>query len=207
MTTGRVCSLLFLEDDKIVAVTLGGALRREGYQVTIAETVAEAVALLEEHSFDAAVLDMLLPDGRGVEVAARLSAKGCRAIVMLTAFSDRELIDQAGASGSTAYLVKPVTPVQVGAAVDAALATARSLESLHQNNAKLTGAVERKQEVGVATGIIMERLHMNRQAAFNTLRSEARSRREKLVNAAHRLIVASEAPREPRAVVPGTRVP
>jgi two-component system, response regulator PdtaR len=196
MVTRTACSLLFVEDNRIIATTLGEALRREGYQVTIAASVAEATALLEQQAFSAAILDLLLPDGRGVDVAARLSEKGCRAIVMLTAYSDKELIDEAAVAGSTAYLVKPVTPAQLAVAVEAALATARSLEKLHQDNARLNGALERKQDVSIATGIIMERLHLNRRTAFEALRSEARSQRERLANAAHRLVMASEKLRE-----------
>ena len=189
---GKGGAVLFVEDDPIVAVTISAALRRGGYAVTVARSVAESVAALKLSTYDVAVLDMLLPDGRGTDVAATLRTETNTAVLMLTAFSEPELVENAIASGSMSYLVKPVTPAQLIVAVEAAMARGRELSELRQARLRMTEAYDRKQEVSTAVGIVMERLRLSRDQAFATLRAEARERGEKLVEVAARLIHAAE---------------
>src|SRR5271167_3845634 len=95
MSTSYVGSVLFVEDDPIISVTIGAALRRGGYSVTVARSVAESKQAMKRETYDVALLDMLLPDGRGTDIAQALKAETDTAIVMLTAFSEAELVRNA----------------------------------------------------------------------------------------------------------------
>ena len=195
---GKTERVLFVEDDAVIAVTMSAALRREGYELMVANSVAEAATLVRSHRFDVAVLDMLLPDGRGTDIAPLLREQGCNAIVVLTAFSEAEMVDAAAAAGSMSFLVKPVSPRQLQIAVDTTRIRAAEMTALQQDNVRLASVVDRNQDVGVATGIVMERLKMGRTEAFETLRTEARSHREKLARVAERVIDAAEALKDQR---------
>jgi DNA-binding response OmpR family regulator len=111
-------SILIVEDERLVQATLSDMLRTAGFVPTAAGSVAEAGQLIESQTFDLAIVDILLPDGRGIDVCSTLTRDKKVPVLILTAYGDAALVDEAEAAGATAYLVKPVDSRELIAAAE-----------------------------------------------------------------------------------------
>lgn len=185
-------TILIVEDDPIVRAMLALAIANAGRKVSAVASVAEANARAREGTYSAAVVDMLLPDGRGVDVIRFLAGGKGIPVVVLTAYADRDLVDEAIAAGAMAYLVKPVLAERLLPTIDAACSRHRERSALQATNEGLAKALEDARAVSVAIGILMERFGIGQQDAFDNLRSEARARRAKINELAVQLIAAAE---------------
>lgn len=117
-------TLLLVDDDRLVLVVLAQGLRDAGYRVGAAESVAEAEALLSDGLRpDLAILDVCMPGRDGLELAARLQSLDGVPFLLLTAYSDSQIAQQAAACGALDYLVKPVDTPHLISAVEDALAS------------------------------------------------------------------------------------
>lgn len=185
-------TILIVEDDPIVRATLARAIADAGRKVLAVASVAEANARAQEVACSAAVVDMLLPDGRGEDVIRFLAGVNGIPVVVLTAYADRDLVDEAIAAGAMAYLVKPVLAERLLPTIDAACSRHRERSALQATNEGLAKALEDARAVSIAIGIMMERFRIGQQDAFENLRSEARARRAKINDLAAQLIAAAE---------------
>ncbi len=113
--------------------------------------------------------------------------------MLLTAYSDQLIVEQAAAYGALGYLVKPVDTRQLVPAIEAALARATELRSLRMTGQQLQNALNSEREISVAVGITMVQYRLGRKAAFDLLRKTARNQRRKLAELAIEIINASEA--------------
>ena len=114
-------SVVVAEDEAIIRLDLVETLTEEGYAVVgDAGDGDEALALIEQLRPDVAVLDIKMPGRTGLEVAHEVAALGSTAVVILTAFSQRELIEDASAAGALAYLVKPFQRSELVPAIEIA---------------------------------------------------------------------------------------
>jgi two-component system, OmpR family, KDP operon response regulator KdpE len=116
--------VLIVEDERLVQATLAGMLRSAGFAPLTAGSVAEAAALIETQEFDLAIVDILLPDGRGIDVCASITKSKRTPVLILTAYGDPALMDEAAAAGAKAYLVKPVGSNELIAAAGRLIAQA-----------------------------------------------------------------------------------
>ncbi len=187
-------TLLLVDDERLVLATLSQGLSKAGYAVSTAESVDEAEAWLASGERpDLVILDVRMPGRSGLELAERLHAFDHIPFLLLTAFSDQEIVEQAAACGALGYLVKPVDTMQLIPAIEAALARASELQGLRMTGQQLQSALNSEREISIAVGITMVQYRLDRKAAFDLLRKTARSQSRRLAELAMEVIKASEA--------------
>lgn len=180
--------LLLVEDDRLNAATLEEGLRAHGYEVLIAHSAEEALALLEQGQVNLAVLDEKLPGMTGLDLASVLSERYALPMVFLTAFGDPERVRSAIERGALAYLVKPIDVDQLLPMLNTVLARSDELRTLRRNGQNLQRALNERREISIAVGILMERLSIERQPAFEMLRKTARSQRRRIEDVAREMM-------------------
>ena len=187
------CKILLVDDDRLVLSTLSRGLSGAGYSVSTAESADDAEAILAGGERpDLAILDVSMPGRSGLELAERLHSFDHIPFMLLTAYSDHEIVDRAAACGALGYLVKPVDTPQLVPAIKAALARAGEIHSLKATGRQLQGALDSEREISIAIGITMVQYRLDRKAAFELLRKTARGQSRKLAELAADVIKASE---------------
>ena len=186
-------SLFLVDDDRLVLAILTQGLSQAGYSINTAESVDEAEATLASGERpDLVILDVSMPGRNGLELAERLHSFDHIPFILLTAFCDPEIVEQAATCGALGYLVKPVDIRQLVPAIEAALARATELQSLKITGQQLQNALDRERDISIAIGITMVQYRLGRKAAFELLRKTARNQRRKLAELALDVIKASE---------------
>ena len=188
--TGAGAHILIVDDDRLVLATLGQGLRDAGYRVTEASDGKSALDLVSRNAPDLALLDVRMPGMSGVELAERLAAEYQLPFIFLSAYGDADIIERAKQLGALGYLVKPLDVPQIIPSLEAALARAAQIRSLKDTGEQLSHALETGREINIAVGIVMERQRLTRQAAYELLRSNARSQRRRMQEIAAGLIEA-----------------
>lgn len=182
--------LLLVDDDRLILATLARNLRDAGYLAEIADSGEAAVERAASMRFDLAVLDMRMPGLSGIETAQRLGTGHGIPTLFLSAYCDRDLVQQAVAGGGLGYLVKPVDAPQLVPAIETALARGRELAALMETKVQLEQALAGGRHTNMAIGILMERHCVTEEAAFAALRTGARNARRKLEDYAGNLVKA-----------------
>lgn len=186
--------LLLVDDDRLVLSTLASGLAQAGYRVATAESAEEAQAHLTSGAHvDLAIVDVRMPGQDGLQLARRLRDLEHIPFMMLSAYSDANIVSQAADCGAMGYAVKPIDLPQLRPAIEAALARAEELQDLRLARQQLQQALDGDRSINVATGIVMVSHKLNRAAAFNLLRDTARRQRRPLAELAQDTIHGSEA--------------
>ncbi len=176
---------MIAEDEAIVRLDLREILEEAGFEIA-GETGRgdEAVRLVREHAPDLVILDIKMPGIDGLEAASAISGLGSTAVLILTAFSQRELVDKARDAGAIAYLVKPFQKEEILPAIDVALARhaeLRALETenaaLHDENRRYEEQLETRRWVDRAKGHLMDTHAMRESEAFAFIQKTAMDRR------------------------------
>lgn len=189
LTPTRKARLLLVDDDRLVLSTLSGGLLDAGYDVSTAESAEEAEMLLASgRRPDLAIVDIRMTGQDGLYLARRLRELDHIPFLMLSAYSEQRMIDQASRHGALGYLVKPLDTPQLLPAIEAALSRANELQSLRETRSQLQAALDAERDISVAIGITMMREQLARQDAFEQLRRTARSQRRKLGEVATEII-------------------
>ena len=188
--TGR--SLLLVDDDNLVLATTSSGLKAAGYIVRTAQTVAEAIELLEEYRPDVALLDIRMGLQGGFDLARVLRDRYAIPFVFLSAYDDQATVEEATELGAVGFLVKPVDFPQITPTIEAALKRASELARLRNTGRQLEQALEQQRGVSVAIGILMERHRWSRTEAELRLRDTARSQRRKMVDLAESIVFAAD---------------
>jgi len=184
--------ILVVDDDRLVRLTIVAGLREQGYAVLEAESAEDALVLALAQPVDLAVVDIRMEGASGIDLARELRARTPVPVMFLTAYGDSALVRDAIEQGAVGYLVKPVDLPQLLPAIETALARAGELRSLWQSQEHMSAELASAREVSVATGLIMERKGVDRDQAFELLRSHARSHRRKLREVAAEIVRAAE---------------
>jgi response regulator NasT len=197
MTTDKVPTpgkrLLVVDDDRLVLALLASGLTDAGYCVTTAESAEDAEAWLAGGERpDLAILDVRMQGKDGLYLAQRLRELDHIPFMMLSAYSDPQIVEQATLSGALAYAVKPQDISQLVPAIEAALARANELQDLRATRQQLQAALDGERDISIAVGITMMQYRLKRRDAFELLRKSARSRQGKLADLAAEIIRAGE---------------
>lgn len=188
--------LLLVDDDRLVLSTLAKGLAQAGYGVKTAESAEDAEMLLAKgngETPDLAILDIRMSGQDGLFLARRLQELDHIPFMMLSAYIDQHLIDQASQLGALGYLVKPLDIPQLLPSIEAALSRANELHNLRESRLQLQAALNAERDISVAIGITMAQSRLERHAAFELLRKTARNQRRKL-SALAAEIIQSAAP-------------
>jgi two-component system, response regulator PdtaR len=177
-TSRQAPRVVIAEDEALIRLDLREMLEEEGYQV-VAEAAdgEQAVALVTEHRPDLAVLDVKMPVLDGISAAERIAAARIAPVVMLTAFSQRELVERARAAGAMAYLVKPFSKADLVPAVEMALARYDELTTLESEVTDLRERLETRKLVDRAKGLLMDRDGLDEAAAYRWVQRASMDRR------------------------------
>jgi response regulator NasT len=170
--------VVIAEDEAIIRLDLKETLEEEGYDV-VGETGRgdEAVELVKEHEPDIAILDIKMPGLDGLSAAREIAGERRAAVLILTAFSQRDLIEQARDAGALAYLVKPFQRSELVPAVEVALGRFKELKALHDQAASLEEQLETRKIVDRAKGQIMDQHGLSEHEAFGFIQKRAMQER------------------------------
>jgi AmiR/NasT family two-component response regulator len=179
VVTGR--RVVIAEDEALIRMDLREMLEEEGYQV-LAEAAdgEEAVALVTEHRPDLAILDVKMPRLDGISAAERIAAARIAPVVMLTAFSQRELVERARDAGAMAYLVKPFSKADLVPAIEIAMARYDEQSALEREVADLRERLEVRKVVDRAKGLLQARHGLDEAAAYRWIQRASMDQRQSM---------------------------
>jgi len=168
--------ILVAEDEALIRMDLVEMLEEAGYQVIAQATNGEeAIALATEHQPDLAILDVKMPVLDGISAAEKIIS--IAPVLMLTAFSQRELVDRARDAGVMAYVVKPFTIGDLIPAIEIAISRHTQMRSLAEEVADLHERLETRKIIDRAKGILMKALNLSEPEAFSWIQRAAMDRR------------------------------
>jgi two-component system, response regulator PdtaR len=188
-TDVRPTRVLIAEDEALIRLDLKEMLQEEGFEV-VAEVAdgASAVRLTRELRPDLVILDVKMPVMDGIQAAEEIAKDHLSAILILTAFSQRDLVEKARRAGAMAYLVKPFQKHDLLPAVEIAAGRFRELSGLTQEVDDLQGRLEARKLVERAKGLLQEREGMSEADAFRFVQRQAMERRQTMKQVAERVI-------------------
>ena len=166
--------VVIAEDEALIRLDLAEMLAEEGYDVVGQAGDGErAVELAEELRPDLVVLDVKMPKLDGIAAAERIASKRIAPVVILTAFSQRELVERARDAGAMAYLVKPFTKSDLVPAVEMAVSRFAELQLLESEVADLQDRLETRKAVDRAKSVLQEQLNISEPDAFRWIQKTA----------------------------------
>ena len=181
--------IVLAEDEAIIRLDLRESLQEEGYEVVgDVGRGDKAVEMVEALRPDAAIFDIKMPGMSGLEAAKIVSDKKICPVVMLTAFSQREIIEQARDAGALAYLVKPFQKTDLVPAIELAIARFAELRSLSGEVAALGAQLETRKLIDRAKGVLLDKHRLSESDAFAFIQSMAMSQRMKMGDIAEQII-------------------
>jgi AmiR/NasT family two-component response regulator len=166
--------VVIAEDEALIRLDLAEMLGEEGYDVVgQAGDGQTAVELAEQHRPDLVVLDVKMPRLDGIAAAQRIAGQRIAPVVILTAFSQRDLVDRARDAGAMAYLVKPFTKADLVPAIEMAVSRFAEVQLLEAEVADLTERLETRKAVDRAKGVLQEQLDLSEPDAFRWIQKTA----------------------------------
>jgi response regulator NasT len=184
-------SIVVVDDDPIIRLDIREMLEDAGYRVTgEASNGQDAVEIVSQLRPDLVVMDVKMPKMNGIK-AARIIRKMFpidTAILLLTAYSERELVRDARDAGVTAYLVKPVSESDLIPAVEIALSQQEKLASMQQDLDALRQKMEDRKRIEKAKGLIMQELSLDEEQAYNRMRAVSMAERIPLAQLAAQIL-------------------
>ena len=173
--------VVIAEDESLIRLDLVETLTEEGYDVVgEAGDGAKAIELVREHRPDVAVLDIKMPGTDGLEAARVIEAEHLCAVVVLTAFSQAELVTAASEAGAMAYVVKPFNRNDLVPAIQMAVARFADISRARAANDELADRLESRKLIDRAKGQLMDAHNMSEADAFKFVRSAAMSNRSSM---------------------------
>lgn len=191
----RALRVVIAEDEAIIRMDLREILEEEGYDV-IGECARgdEVYELVARTSPDVAVLDIKMPGLDGIAAARALTEERACAVVLLTAFSQRELIEEARDAGVMAYIVKPFQRADLVPAIEIAIGRFRELASLAADAASLADRLAARRTIDRAKGRLMDVHKMSEQEAYGFLQHSAMDSRRPIADIAAEVVAGELAP-------------
>jgi response regulator NasT len=187
--------IVIAEDEAIIRLDLKETLEEEGYEV-VGETGRgdEAVALVKSLEPDVAILDIKMPGLDGLSAAREITAERRAAVLILTAFSQRDLIEQARDAGALAYLVKPFQRSELIPAVEVAIGRFNELKALAEQASSLEEQLETRKIVDRAKGNLMDGHHLSEGDAFSFIQRTAMRERVTMKAVAEQILAGDLTP-------------
>ena len=181
--------VVIAEDEAIIRLDLRETLENAGYEV-VADTGRgdEAVKLVSEHKPEVVILDIKMPGMDGIQVAREIAATEDTAVVILTAFSQRELIDEAVDAGALAYLVKPYQQSDLVPAIEIARRRYQEMRELTDQAKTLEDRLKARKVIEKAKGLLIDAASLNEDEAFRFIQTRAMSERKTMLEVAEKII-------------------
>ena len=196
MSTTASTRVVIAEDEAIIRLDLKETLEEEGY-VVVGETGRgdEVVELVREHRPDLAILDIKMPGQDGLAAARQIrDISRDTALLILTAFSQRDLVERARDAGALAYLVKPFQKSDLVPAIEVALGRAAEMRALEREVSSLEETLQTRKLVDRAKGMLMDKHGLREGDAFRWIQKRAMSSRLTMRKVAEQVIDGSVVP-------------
>ena len=195
MTTSEARRVVIAEDEALIRMDLAEMLAEEGYAVVgQAADGAAAVDLAERERPDLVILDVKMPVLDGIAAAERIAQARIAPVVILTAFSQRELVDRARDAGAMAYLVKPFTRSDLVPAIEIAMSRFTELGELEREIADLGEQLAARKAVDRAKGALQKELGLSEPEAFRWIQKTAMDLRRSMREVAEGVVEHGVAP-------------
>ena len=187
--------VVIAEDEAIIRLDLKETLEEEGYEV-VGETGRgdKAVDLVRELRPDLAILDIKMPGMDGIEAARLITKDRICGVLVLTAFSQREVIEQARDAGALAYLVKPFQKTDLVPAIEVAIARFREMQALNGEVDALEEQLEARKSIDRAKGILIDQCTMSESDAYGFIQRGAMNHRTTMKAVADMVIAGTLRP-------------
>jgi AmiR/NasT family two-component response regulator len=177
------------EDESLIRLDIVEILRDNGFDVVGEAGDGEtAVALATELRPDLVIMDVKMPKMTGIQAAEQLSKNHIAPVVLLTAFSQKELVEQASEAGALAYVVKPFTPNDLLPAIEIALARYAQIIALEAEVGDLVERFETRKLVDRAKGLLNEKMGLSEPEAFRWIQKASMDRRLTMHDVAQAII-------------------
>ncbi|GCB50254.1 ANTAR domain-containing response regulator [Streptomyces sp. NL15-2K] len=185
--------VVIAEDEALIRLDLKEMLEEEGYTVVgEAGDGEQAVELAREHRPDLVILDVKMPKLDGISAAEKIAEDRIAPVLMLTAFSQRDLVERARDAGAMAYLVKPFSKSDVVPAIEMAVSRFTELKELENEVADLTQRLETRKLVDRAKSILQTAYGLTEPAAFRWIQKTSMDRRMSMQQVAEAVIQDAE---------------
>lgn len=185
--------VVIAEDEALIRLDLKEMLEEEGYSVVgEAGDGQQAVELAREHKPDLVILDVKMPVLDGISAAEKITEESIAPVLMLTAFSQRDLVERARDAGAMAYLVKPFSKSDVVPAIEMAVSRFAELKALEGEVADLSQRLETRKLVDRAKSILQTDYGLSEPAAFRWIQKTSMDRRLSMQQLAEALIEDAE---------------
>ncbi len=189
--------VLVAEDEALIRLDLAEMLRDEGYDVVgEAGDGQEAVELAESLRPDLVIMDVKMPRRDGIDAAREIAAKRIAPVVVLTAFSQRDLVEQARDAGAMAYLVKPFSITDLIPAIEVAVSRFAEITALESEVAELSERLETRKLVERAKGLLQAKHNMTEPEAFKWIQRAAMDRRTTMKRVAEVVLETLDTPKD-----------
>jgi len=184
--------VLVADDEPMIRLGLRAMLEGQGYEVVgEADNGRGAVELARATAPDLIILDIRMPHMDGLEAARAIMAERPTAILLLTAYADRELVEKAKGCGVLAYLVKPFREADLVPAMEIAVARFQELQALQKEAGTLRDALEAREIIERAKRILMARLGLSEGEAFRRIRRLSMNSRKPMKQVAEAILLAA----------------
>ena len=185
--------VVIAEDEALIRLDLKEMLEEEGYSVVgEAGDGEEAVELAREHRPDLVILDVKMPKLDGISAAEKIAEESIAPVLMLTAFSQRDLVERARDAGAMAYLVKPFSKSDVVPAIEMAVSRFTELKQLEKEIVDLTQRLETRKLVDRAKSVQQTEYGLTEPAAFRWIQKTSMDRRMSMQQVAEAVIQDAE---------------
>ncbi|HEU0026707.1 MAG TPA: response regulator [Ktedonobacterales bacterium] len=185
--------IIIAEDDSVIRMDLREELQRQGYLVVgDVGDGQSAVNLTRELRPDLVLMDIRMPQMDGIEAASILTAERLAPVVLLTAFSDDELIERAREAGVVAYITKPWKPSDLRPAIEIALSRFQEFREMESQVKTLEDQLATRKVVEKAKGVLMTKLNLSEQEAFRRIQKLSMNNRKSMREVAEAILLAEE---------------
>jgi response regulator NasT len=190
--------VLVAEDEALIRLDLAEMLREEGYEIVgEAGDGQEAVELAESLKPDLVIMDVKMPRRDGIDAASEIAAKRIAPVLVLTAFSQRDLVERARDAGAMAYLVKPFSITDLIPAIELAVSRFGEISALEREVATLSERLETRKLVERAKGLLQTKQGMTEPEAFKWIQRAAMDRRTTMKRVAEVVLETLDTPKDP----------
>jgi response regulator NasT len=186
-----ILRILIADDDPIIRLDLKQILQNLDYEVTAeAGDGQDAVALALETKPDLCILDVKMPKLDGIEAAVKIAEAGIAPCILLTAYSDKDLVERAREAGVFAYLVKPFKPNDLPPAIEVARGRYEANLQLNKEVTNLTDRLETRKLIDRAKGILMDQHGLTEAEAYRRIQLHSMNMRKTMKEVAEAIIMA-----------------
>ena len=184
--------IVIAEDEPLIRMDLRRTLENMGH-IVIGEAGdgAKAVELAREHRPSVCILDIKMPEMDGIDAAKIISTEGIAPVLLLTAYSQKDLVERARDAGVFAYLVKPFKEAELAPAIEIAIARYEEFVEIEKEVSDLENKLDTRKAVDRAKGILMDQYGLKEQDAFRRIQVQSMNTRKSMREIAEAIIIAN----------------